>query len=39
MRPRRTGRFADGATDVAAARLLTYDAAQMLDRSEQRRRR
>ena len=24
--------FADGATDVAAARLLTYDAAQMLDR-------
>ena len=24
--------FADGATDVAAARLLTYDAAQLLDR-------
>ncbi len=32
MRPRHIGRFADGATDVAAARLLTYDAAQMLDR-------
>lgn len=26
--------FADGATDVAAARMLTYDAAQKLDRSE-----
>jgi hypothetical protein len=26
--------FADGATDVAAARLLTYDAAQKLDRKE-----
>ena len=26
--------FADGATEVAAARLLTYNAAQMLDRSE-----
>jgi acyl-CoA dehydrogenase-like protein len=26
--------FADGATDVAAARLLTYNAAQMLDRHE-----
>jgi alkylation response protein AidB-like acyl-CoA dehydrogenase len=26
--------FADGATDVAAARVLTYDAAQKLDRSE-----
>ena len=26
--------FADGATDVAAARLLTYNAAQMLDRNE-----
>lgn len=26
--------FADGATDVAAARLLTYDAAQKLDRQE-----
>jgi hypothetical protein len=26
--------FADGATDVAAARLLTYDAAQKLDRNE-----
>jgi len=26
--------FADGATDVAAARLLTYNAAQMLDRDE-----
>lgn len=26
--------FADGATDVAAARLLTYNAAQMLDRKE-----
>jgi hypothetical protein len=26
--------IADGATDVAAARLLTYDAAQMLDRGE-----
>jgi alkylation response protein AidB-like acyl-CoA dehydrogenase len=25
--------FADGATDVAAARLLTYDAAQLLDRN------
>lgn len=26
--------FADGATDVAAARVLTYSAAQMLDRNE-----
>jgi hypothetical protein len=26
--------IADGATDVAAARMLTYDAAQMLDRGE-----
>jgi alkylation response protein AidB-like acyl-CoA dehydrogenase len=26
--------FADGATEVAAARLLTYNAAQMLDRNE-----
>jgi alkylation response protein AidB-like acyl-CoA dehydrogenase len=26
--------FADGATDVAAARLLTYDAAQLLDRKQ-----
>jgi alkylation response protein AidB-like acyl-CoA dehydrogenase len=26
--------FADGATDVEAARLLTYSAAQMLDRGE-----
>jgi len=26
--------FADGATDVAAARLLTYDAAQVLDRKQ-----
>jgi hypothetical protein len=26
--------FADGATDVAAARLLTYNAAQMVDRNE-----
>jgi hypothetical protein len=26
--------FADGATDVAAAKLLTYNAAQMLDRNE-----
>lgn len=26
--------FADGATDVAAARLLTYNAAQLLDRKE-----
>ena len=29
--------FADGATDVAAARLLTYNAAQMLDRRDERR--
>ena len=27
-------RFADGATEVAAARMLTYQAAQMLDRGE-----
>ena len=26
--------FADGATEVAAARMLTYSAAQMLDRGE-----